>query len=62
MRSALALLICGSTAAFAAPCGAQGQSAAAKECLRLNAVPADQIPWGQHERVYINGPASANKR
>jgi lipoprotein NlpI len=26
--------------------------AAAKECLRLNAVPADQIPWDQHERAY----------
>jgi len=36
-----------------APCSAQpAQSAVAKECLRLNAVPADQIPWDQHERVY----------
>jgi hypothetical protein len=38
----------------AAPSAAQepAQSAAAKECLRLNAVPADQIPWDQHERAY----------
>jgi tetratricopeptide (TPR) repeat protein len=28
------------------------QSAAAKECLRLEAQPADQVPWDQHERVY----------
>jgi len=36
------------------PCAAQtpAQSAAAKECLRLNDKPADQIPWGQHEHVY----------
>jgi tetratricopeptide (TPR) repeat protein len=39
---------------FVAPCAAQplAQGAAAKECLRLNAQPADQIPWDQHERVY----------
>jgi tetratricopeptide (TPR) repeat protein len=36
------------------PCAAQapGQSAAAKDCLRINGTPADQIPWDQHERVY----------
>ena len=31
---------------------AAAQSAAAKECLRLDAQPADEIPWDQHERVY----------
>src|ERR1700690_4307313 len=34
------------------PCVAQAQSAAAKECLRLDAQAADAIPWDQHERVY----------
>ncbi len=35
-------------------CAAQApaESAAAKECLRIRAMPADQIPWDQHERVY----------
>ena len=54
MRSVFALPLLGCVATFAAaPSAAQTpQSAAAKECLRLNAVPADQIPWDQHERVY----------
>src|SRR5215475_10978465 len=55
MRTSFALCIFGSVAAIVAgPAAAQTPAlgAAAKECLRLNAVPADQIPWGQHERVY----------
>jgi len=55
LRPSLALLILGSLAGLtASPCMAQApaQSAAAKECLRLDAKPADQIPWDQHERVY----------
>jgi len=41
-------------AAAALPCAAQtpAPSAAAKECLRINATPADQIPWDQHAQVY----------
>ena len=55
MRPSLALCVFGFLAMLAAePCAAQAPAlgAAAKECLRLNAVPADQIPWDQHERVY----------
>src|SRR5262245_23750990 len=55
MRPSVALCVLGSGAMLAAtPCAAQTPAlgAAAKECLRLNAVPADQIPWDQHERVY----------
>ena len=55
VRPFLALFFLGSVAAAAiSPCAAQApaQSAAAKECLRLDAQPADQIPWDQHERVY----------
>ena len=55
MRSAFALVIFGSVAALGMPpCAATEPAlgAAAKECLRLNAVPADQIPWDQHARVY----------
>ncbi len=53
VRPFLALFFLGSVAAAAiSPCAAQAQSAAAKECLRLNTQPADQIPWDQHERVY----------
>src|SRR5262245_52208327 len=50
-RSVIVAILAGLTMV---PCAAQtsAQSAAAKECLRLNAQPADQIPWGQHERVY----------
>jgi TPR repeat protein len=43
-----ALVLFSSAAAAQAP----AQGAAAKECLRLDAQPADTIPWGQHERVY----------
>src|SRR5262245_61296013 len=51
VRSLVFVLIAGLTIV---PCTAQApaQSAAAKECLRLNAQPTDQIPWDQHERVY----------
>jgi len=55
MRPSLALCVFGFVAMLVArPCAAQTPTldAAAKECLRLNAVPADQIPWDQHERVY----------
>src|SRR6476661_2024842 len=55
MRPSLALCVFGFVAMLAAgPCAAQTRTlgAAARECLRLNAVPADQIPWDQHERVY----------
>ena len=55
VRRFLALFFLGSVAAAAISPGAAqapAQSAAAKECLRLDAQPADQIPWDQHERVY----------
>lgn len=46
-----AVLFLGSLALLS-PSAAQAQGAAAKECLRLDAQPADSIPWDQHERVY----------
>ncbi len=46
-----ALLILGAAVALS-PGAAQAQSAAAKECLRIDAQPANSIPWDQHERVY----------
>ena len=55
MRPSLVLCVFGSVVMLTSgPCAGQSQpqGAAAKECLRLNAVPADQIPWDQHERVY----------
>jgi tetratricopeptide (TPR) repeat protein len=55
VRPVLALFFLGSVAAvILSPCAAQApaQSAAIKECLRLDAQPADTIPWDQHERVY----------
>jgi TPR repeat protein len=54
MRPALNAFVIGVALLVGVPCAAQApaQRAAAKECLRLNAVPADQIPWDQHERVY----------
>jgi hypothetical protein len=55
LRPSRALLILGSLAGLtASPCVAQApaQSTAAKECLRLDAKPADSIPWDEHERVY----------
>jgi TPR repeat protein len=41
-------------AAVLSPCAAEipAPSTPAKECLRLDAVPADEIPWDEHERVY----------
>ena len=53
MRPLLNVLVLAVAVLVTAPCSAQpAQSAVAKECIRLNAVPADQIPWDQHERVY----------
>jgi lipoprotein NlpI len=47
-----AWLFLGPVAAVLSPGAAQAQSATAKECLRIDATPADQIPWDEHERVY----------
>jgi tetratricopeptide (TPR) repeat protein len=52
VRPFLALSFLVSVAAATSPCAAQAPSAAAKECLRVDAQPADTIPWDQHERVY----------
>ena len=55
LRPSLKLLILGSVAGMmVSPCMAEApaQSGAAKECLRLDAKPADSIPWDEHERVY----------
>jgi len=55
LRSSLAVLVFALAEGLtASPSTAQTppQSPAAKECLRLDAQPADQIPWDQHERVY----------
>jgi len=51
-RPALPALLFFGWAALLFPDDATAQSAAGKECLRLNAQPADSIPWDQHERVY----------
>src|SRR5262245_13300531 len=51
-RLHLSLLIATFWVLTGSPSFDQAQNAAAKECLRLHAQPADQIPWGQHERVY----------
>src|SRR5262245_16474723 len=47
-----AWLILGAAAVVATTGVAHAQGAAAKECQRLHAQPADSIPWGQHERIY----------
>lgn len=54
MRALLALLLVSVAVSTPSLSAAQApaQSAAAKECLRINAKPADQIPWDEHERVY----------
>ena len=65
MKRSLSFALALGTLVFVAPCAAQAQapaqSAAAKECLRLNAQPADQIPWDQHERVYKQWADGGNK-
>jgi len=54
MRTLLALLLVSVAVSTPSLSAAQvpAQSTAAKECLRLDAKPADSIPWDEHERVY----------
>lgn len=57
LASLFALALFASAAAAQAP----APSAAAKECLRLDAQPADAIPWDQHERVYKKWAATCRQ-
>jgi lipoprotein NlpI len=45
-------VLLGAAAVTLLPIAAGAQNAASKECLRINATPADQIGWNEHERVY----------